>query len=148
MNKFFFLSKTLIPILILLNSNNVNSLLSKVANTQLEPSNEKNGEVAGSVFDDLGIPNEEQSQELNDESNERGDNSIIADNNFDPFKKEHDEEEKELAQKEAERLAKLKEEEEKRKKEEEKRKKKKKKKEKKKKKKKRLKIIYRNLQTV
>ena len=106
--KFFFLSKTLIPILILLNSNNVNSLLSKVANTQLEPSNEKNSEVGGSVFDDLGIPNEEQSQELNDESNESGDNSIIADNNFDPFKKEHDEEEKELAQKEAERLAKFK----------------------------------------
>jgi len=122
--KFFFLSKTLIPILILLNSNNVNSLLSKVANTQLEPSNEKNSEVGGSVFDDLGIPNEEQSQELNDESNESGDNSIIADNNFDPFKKEHDEEEKELAQKEAERLAKLKAEEERKKKEEEEKKKK------------------------
>ena len=122
--KFFFLSKTLIPILILLNSNNVNSLLSKVANTQLEPSNEKNSEVGGSVFDDLGIPNEEQSQELNDESNESGDNSNIADNNFDPFKKEHDEEEKELAQKEAERLAKLKAEEERKKKEEEEKKKK------------------------
>ena len=106
MKKFFFLSKTLIMILILQNSNKVNSLLSKATNTQLEPSNEKNGEVGGSVFDDLGIPNEEQSQELNDESNESGDNSNIADNNFDPFKKEHDEEEKELAQKEAERLAK------------------------------------------
>ena len=42
MKKFFFLSKTLLMILILQNSNKVNSLLSKATNTQLEPSNEKN----------------------------------------------------------------------------------------------------------
>ena len=124
MKKFFFLQKICFIIISLLLLNKSKSLLSKATNTQLEPSQEKNGEVGGSVFEDLDIPDEDQSQELNDDSNESGDNAVLADNNFDIFNKEREEEAKEQAIKEAERLAKLKEEEEKRKKEEEEKRKK------------------------
>ena len=134
MKKFFFLQKICFIIISLLLLNKSKSLLSKATNTQLEPSQEKNGEVGGSVFEDLDIPDEDQSQELNDDSNESGDNAVLADNNFDIFNKEREEEAKEQAIKEAERLAKLKEEEEKRKKEEEEEKRKKEEEEEKKKK--------------
>ena len=65
-------------VIIIIPSNNLTKL--KDNENNLSPSSERNDEVGGSLFDNLNMPDEKQSENLNNDANETGENAQKANN--------------------------------------------------------------------
>ena len=74
--KYFFL--IIFIVIIIIPSNNLTKL--KDIENNLSPSSDRNDEVGGSLFDNLNMPDEKQSELLNNDANETGENAQKANN--------------------------------------------------------------------